>query len=293
MSQRFMLGPRPAGWVAGPAGKMLFVVAGLITLAACSSSASAVEPTMNPLAQDVSPPPVAEEQISRDQPTAVEPTPGIGPEPELPGTPSATLATNDPEDFIHSALDLALRGDSQGVYQMSRSGDPAYIPVLMDLLRFSRSFPAEDMRLTIFLALAAIAEQNFPEFVAAEATTWSWWVKWLGRNPETKPPPGYAAWKGRLYGQLVDPEMGAFLYSGVKTNIRLEEIVWGGVPKDGIPDLTNPPVIDAEEADYLDAEERVFGVSFNGEHRAYPHRILNAHEMANDVVGGVPFALAY
>jgi hypothetical protein len=31
----------------------------------------------------------------------------------------------------------------------------------------------------------------------------------------------------------------------------------------------------------------------NEEHRAYPLRILNPHEMANDVLGGVPFALAY
>ncbi len=49
----------------------------------------------------------------------------------------------------------------------------------------------------------------------------------------------------------------------------------------------------AEEATFLDVDERVFGVSINGKHRAYPHRILNPHEMANDVVGGVPFALAY
>ena len=41
-----------------------------------------------------------------------------------------------------------------------------------------------------------------------------------------------------------------------------------------------------------DGEGKVI-VSFNGEHRAYPLRILNLHEMANDVVGGVPFALAY
>ena len=115
----------------------------------------------------------------------------------------------------------------------------------------------------------------------------------MGRHPEVKPPPDYADWKGRLFGQLVDPDMGAFLYSGIRSNIRLEEIVWGGVRKDGIPDLTNPPVIDADEADYLNADDRVFGVSFNGEHRAYPHRIINAHEMANDMVGGVPFALAY
>jgi len=65
------------------------------------------------------------------------------------------------------------------------------------------------------------------------------------------------------------------------------------VVKDGIPDLTNPPVISSEEATYLFTSDRVFGVSINGEHRAYPLRILNFHEMANDVVGGVPFALAY
>lgn len=65
------------------------------------------------------------------------------------------------------------------------------------------------------------------------------------------------------------------------------------MPKDGIPDLTNPPVVSAGKATYLEPLDRVFGVSLGGEHRAYPLRILNAHEMANDVVGGVPFALAY
>jgi hypothetical protein len=73
----------------------------------------------------------------------------------------------------------------------------------------------------------------------------------------------------------------------------VEEIVWGGVAKDGIPDLMNPPVLPADKATYLDPFDRVFGLSINGEHRAYPLRILNAHEMANDTLGGVPFALAY
>jgi hypothetical protein len=34
-------------------------------------------------------------------------------------------------------------------------------------------------------------------------------------------------------------------------------------------------------------------VTLNGQSRAYPHRIMDWHEMANDVVGGVPVALAY
>ena len=47
------------------------------------------------------------------------------------------------------------------------------------------------------------------------------------------------------------------------------------------------------EAAYLLPDDRVFGVSINGQHRAYPLRIMNRHKMANDVISGVPFALAY
>lgn len=49
----------------------------------------------------------------------------------------------------------------------------------------------------------------------------------------------------------------------------------------------------ATEADYLSDHEPVFGVSINGDQRAYPLRILDWHEMANDVVGGRPVARAY
>jgi hypothetical protein len=49
--------------------------------------------------------------------------------------------------------------------------------------------------------------------------------------------------------------------------------------------MINPPVVTPPDAGYLFDEDPVFGVSFNGEHRAYPLRILNAHEMANDGVG--------
>ena len=114
----------------------------------------------------------------------------------------------------------------------------------------------------------------------------------MGNNPQVQPPDGYVGWKGDLYS-LLDPGLGGFLYNGAKSDLRVEEIVWGGVPKNGIPDLIDPPVLSATDADYLLSDDRVFGVSINGEHRAYPLRIMNRHEMANDIVGGVPFALAY
>jgi hypothetical protein len=86
-----------------------------------------------------------------------------------------------------------------------------------------------------------------------------------------------------------------FLYPGIPTapDSRVEEIVWGGVPVDGIPALDNPTMVDPEEADYLVPHERVFGVSINGDTRAYPARFLDWHEMFNDIVGGEPVSLAY
>ena len=80
---------------------------------------------------------------------------------------------------------------------------------------------------------------------------------------------GYVGWKGQLYS-ILDPGLGAFLHDGVKTDSRIEEVVWGGVAKDGIPDLIDPPVVSASQADYLLHGDRVFGVSINGQHRVSP-----------------------
>ena len=43
----------------------------------------------------------------------------------------------------------------------------------------------------------------------------------------------------------------------------------------------------------MEPQNLVFGVNINGDARAYPLRILDWHEMFNDVVGGVPVSLAY
>ncbi len=66
------------------------------------------------------------------------------------------------------------------------------------------------------------------------------------------------------------------------------QIVTGGVAKDGIPALTNPPFVAPSQIGYLAEDNLVMGVVVNGVARAYPHNIGWWHEVVNDVIGGAP-----
>lgn len=123
-------------------------------------------------------------------------------------------------------------------------------------------------------------------------TDWFRWMLWQEEAAGFASFDGYATFKARLLA-VMDPAFVEFLPEGVRHTIRLEEIVWGGVAKDGIPALTAPAFVPAREATWLWDGEPVFGVAIGGDVRAYPHRIMDWHEMANDTVGGVPLALAY
>ena len=116
------------------------------------------------------------------------------------------------------------------------------------------------------------------------------WLVWYGAT-SIAPPPGYTSWKGRLLSGI-DEGFADLLRDGHSSTIRTEEIVWGGVPIDGIPSLDDPATVSPDEA-VIDLGDAVFGIVVNGEARAYPLRILDWHEMVNDAVGGVPVSLAY
>ena len=173
--------------------------------------------------------------------------------------------------------------------KMIASKNLSYIPVLLEFMRFQ--IGGEPLIL-MSSYLERLLEGPDTVLIDPPRVDWQWWIEFLGQNPQIQPPEGYDAWEGELYS-IIDPGLGGFLFDGVKTDFRLEEIVWGSVNKDGISDLQNPPAIAASEADYLESDDRVFGVTINGESKVYPLRILNLHEMANDVVGGGAFALAY
>ncbi len=189
------------------------------------------------------------------------------------------------DDLLVDALVSNLTHPSQHIrvealQALEELKDPTAIPALIELLRFDTLF-----RISPVSTLEQLTGQRLGD-------DWAKWVEWLQQHEAIRPNRNFLAWKANLYSRI-DPAFENFLYPGVPYRIRIEEIVWGGVRKDGIPALTNPKHIQPAEATYLTPHELVFGVSINGDHRAYPLRILDWHEMFNDVVGGKPVTLSY
>ncbi len=168
--------------------------------------------------------------------------------------------------------------------EILKRGDPDMVPALILALRFSRMdwAPVE----------AALQQLTGDK----DAEGWFDWMLWQEAHPEAGAHPDYIAFKRELFLRI-DPNFDDFVkleyLDPDRMKIRLEEITWGGVIKDGIPSLDYPAMLDAGEADYMKPDDLVFGVEINGDIRAYPLRIMGWHEMFNDVIGGVPVALAY
>lgn len=72
------------------------------------------------------------------------------------------------------------------------------------------------------------------------------------------------------------------------------KILSGGPPKDGIPSIDNPKFQPAEEADaWLEDDDLILGLEYKGVVRAYPHRILNWHEIVNDKINNERVLITY
>ncbi len=163
---------------------------------------------------------------------------------------------------------------------LQENGTVAHAPALLDVLYFQKNRIPNDW----FRVMKHLTGRQF-------SMQWPRWMQWLGKQNFT-PVPAYAQFKALLY-RSIDPAFAVFLKPSAPSTIRRDEIVWGGVKKDGIPALTLPVLVPAEQADYLDDENLVFGLSLNGAARAWPMKILSWHEMVNDTVGGEAVSLAY
>ncbi len=78
-----------------------------------------------------------------------------------------------------------------------------------------------------------------------------------------------------------------------KALVRLDEIISGGPPPDGIPAIDRPAFVPPDQVPWLNPKEPVLALDVNGDARAYPLQILMWHEIVNDTVGGKAVVVTY
>ena len=176
------------------------------------------------------------------------------------------------------STDVAVRERARDA--LIERNDPSIAAALVDAVFFNTAGRRE----TVAVLEHLLGEKHGPSFKT--------WVEAIGRREDLTPAPGYVRFKARLFSRI-DPAFAAFLREDAPRTIRAEEIVWGGVRKDGIPALDHPKFADGRHATWMMPDEQVFGVVIAGDARAYPERILAWHEMANDRVGGRAVSLSY
>ena len=189
---------------------------------------------------------------------------------------AATLAKQPPlvpiETFL-AILEPSTRTSEAAIAKVIADWRDDYAPMLLEMLGLIASSYTESLVMEQLMKVSQVPNRNPNEI-------YQWvWAKNL------TPYPAYGEFKARLY-EVIDPRFRAYFDNNPKTSIRLDEIRWGGVRRDGIPPLKNPKMITAVEATYLGDEDIIFGVALDGDVRAYPKRILAWHEMFKDRIAG-------
>jgi len=77
------------------------------------------------------------------------------------------------------------------------------------------------------------------------------------------------------------------------SQVDVNDFMSGGPKKDGIPALTDPSFVSAEKANFLKSTDMIVGISIDGQAKAYPIKILNWHEVVNDKLSDVSYAVTW
>ncbi|MEM7315610.1 MAG: DUF3179 domain-containing protein [Planctomycetota bacterium] len=178
-----------------------------------------------------------------------------------------------PERFLDL---LSGRGEKikPAIAEIDRKWHPGNVAPLIEVLRFTNDLRVQH-------EVVDVLRKHTGQRLDAKIDDWYHWL-W---SQEYQPHPKYAQFKALLY-EDVDRRFREYFQDTDGATIRLDEIRWGGVVRDGIPPLKDPEVLSVKDANYLADSDVVFGVEFNGQARAYPKRILAWHEMVKDTVGG-------
>lgn len=201
-------------------------------------------------------------------------------------------------DTFFSLLEADRRIGREELNAIASHGDPRTAWILADVLRFANS-------LDLYELIGARLQDLVGDEVFSGATLDLWnevtdlLIAWdLPAIPE------YREYKKRLF-VLVEPGWEPF-FSDPHATIDWRWLSWGGVfiddrplgvttgcPRGCIPSLDDPVVTPASEGDWYPDDRVVFGVTINGESRAYPKHQMEIHEMINDTLGGERIGMPY
>ncbi len=78
-----------------------------------------------------------------------------------------------------------------------------------------------------------------------------------------------------------------------RKSVALADLHQGCPARDCIPAIDAPKFTSAAAASHVADDEVIIGFSYAGEHRAYPARILDHHEIVNDTIAGEPVAITW
>jgi len=169
----------------------------------------------------------------------------------------------------------------EAIYRLENNWSDGLVSPLIEIGARARD---RELSRQIFTLLGTKTGQKH----GADRDAWHRWV-W---SAAPGLPEWYADFKAAWYSPI-DPRFAEYFAHRPKTTIRLDEIQWGGVQRDGIPPLDHPGTLAAGEASYLAETDVVFGVSVKGDARAYPKRVLAWHEMVRDRIAGEEFNGVY
>lgn len=180
----------------------------------------------------------------------------------------------------------------EALERIAESKDPRIAWIVSDLLRFASS-----------PQLNAILASTASDLLGKDLRASNAWgavtdhlIAW-----DIPAPPNYLASKRAIFTGVIPGWDRIFIEGDIDWRL----VSWGGVLIDSrphdrtddvcncIPAADNPEVTSAEEAGWLKDDDIVFGITVNGESRAYPRRIMEVREMVNDTLGGRDLGIPY
>ena len=98
---------------------------------------------------------------------------------------------------------------------------------------------------------------------------------------------------GNPRGYSPDVLLEVFKLTQADSDVPFDSLMQACPARDCIPSIDQPVFVATAEVEYLREDDLVMTLTHNGITRAYPTRILDRHEIVNDMFGADPVAITY